>query len=171
VHLVDTHQHLWDLTQFPYSWCSDIPALNRSFQLQEYQAAAAGLNITKTIFVECDVDERHALAEAHHVSVLAESQPLIAGLVASGRPEHEDFETHLENLVGLSKIRGLRRVLHTQPDELSQSTRFVRNVQRLARVGLTFDLCVLARQLPVGLKLVQSCPDATFVLDHCGFLT
>jgi predicted TIM-barrel fold metal-dependent hydrolase len=31
-----------------------------------------------------------------------------------------------------------------------------------------FDLCVLQRQLPIALELVQACPKTTFVLDHCG---
>ena len=45
--LVDTHQHLWDLEQFPYSWCNGIPALNRSFRLDDYLAAAQNTGIEK----------------------------------------------------------------------------------------------------------------------------
>jgi predicted TIM-barrel fold metal-dependent hydrolase len=170
MHLVDTHQHLWDLKQFPYSWCAGIPALNRSFLLDDYVAAASGLKIpiTKTVFMECDVDEPHALDEARHIQALAQRHPLICGIVASGRPEHEGLRAHLEQLAKLPKIRGVRRVLHTQPDALSQSTRFAENLRLLPEFGFTFDLCVLARQLPVALALVQRCPKVTFILDHCG---
>jgi len=35
MHLVDTHQHLWDLDRFPYSWCAGIPTLNRSFRFAD----------------------------------------------------------------------------------------------------------------------------------------
>src|SRR5688572_15095680 len=118
MHLVDTHQHLWDLRQFPYSWCAGIPALNRSFLLEDYLAASRGTGITKTVFMECDVDEPHALDEARHVQSLAEKHPLIAGIVASCRPERDDFRQQLEQLAQLPKVRGVRRVLHTQPDEL-----------------------------------------------------
>jgi len=166
--LLDTHQHLWDLRQFPYSWCAGIPALNRSFLPADYAAAAAGLDITKTVFMEGDVDEPHALAEARHVQALTDRHPLIAGIVASGRPEHDGFRVHLEQLAQLPRVRGLRRVLHTQPDGLSRQPRFAANLRLLAEFGLTFDLCVLARQLPVGLALVRECPGVTFVLDHCG---
>lgn len=38
--LLDTHQHLWDLRQFPYPWCAGMPALNRSFLPADYAAAA-----------------------------------------------------------------------------------------------------------------------------------
>jgi len=166
--LVDTHQHLWDLRRFPYSWTAGIPALHRSFLPGDYAAAAAGLGITKTVFVECDVDEPHALAEAQHLQALAEQHPLIAGIVASGRPERDGFRAHLEALATLPKVRGLRRVLHTQPDALAQSPGFAENLRLLPEFGLTFDLCVLGRQLPFGIDLVRRCPGVCFILDHCG---
>jgi len=174
--LVDTHQHLWDLRQFPYSWTAGIPALHRSFRLEDYAAAAAGLGIAKTVFMECDVDEPHALAEAQHLQALARAataeradrHPLIAGIVASGRPERDGFRAHLEALAKLPKVRGLRRVLHTQPDGLARSPGFAENLRLLPEFGLTFDLCVLARQLPAGIDLVRRCPGVTFILDHCG---
>lgn len=168
MHLVDTHQHLWDLNEFPYSWCAGIPQLNHSFQMGDYETAASGLEITKTIFMECDVDEPHALAEARHVQRLADANPLIAGIVASGRPEQDGFRAHLEQLARLPKVRGVRRVLHTQPDALSAEPRFVEHLRLLSEFGYTFDLCVLARQLPRATALVDACPGVSFVLDHCG---
>ncbi|HTT57226.1 MAG TPA: amidohydrolase [Opitutaceae bacterium] len=166
--LVDTHQHLWDLNRFPYSWTNGIPALHRSFLLDDYASAAAGLGIAKTVFIECDVDEPHLLAEARHLQALAERHPLIAGIVASGRPERDGFRSHLEELAKLPKVRGVRRVLHTQPDALSAEPRFAENLRLLPEFGFTFDLCVLARQLPAGIDLVRRCPQVTFILDHCG---
>jgi len=166
--LVDTHQHLWDLTQFPYSWTAGIPALHRSFLLEDYAAATAGLGIAKTVFVECDVDEPHLLAEARHLQALAEHHPLIAGIVAGARPERDGFRAHLEELASLPKVRGVRRVLHTQPDALPAEPRFAENLRLLPEFGLTFDLCVLPRQLPAGIDLVRRCPQVAFILDHCG---
>jgi predicted TIM-barrel fold metal-dependent hydrolase len=65
-------------------------------------------------------------------------------------------------------LKGLRRVLHTQPDDLSRDAVFTENVGRLSSMNLTFDLCVLARQLPAAIGLVRKCPNTRFVLDHCG---
>lgn len=166
--LVDTHQHLWDLQRFPYTWCRGIPALNRSFLLADYEEAAKGLGIAKTVFMECDVDEPHALEEARAVQLLSEKHPLIAGVVASGRPEREGFLGHLRELARLPKVKGVRRILHTQPDELSQGPLFAANVRRLEEFGFTFDICALARQLPIAASLVEACPQVYFILDHCG---
>jgi predicted TIM-barrel fold metal-dependent hydrolase len=59
-------------------------------------------------------------------------------------------------------------VLHTQPDDLAQSRLFSDNLNLLPEFNLTFDLCVLARQLPAGIDLVKRCSGVTFILDHCG---
>lgn len=168
MNLVDTHLHLWDLEQFPYSWCAGIPKLNRSFRLPDYREAVADTGIVKAVFMECDVDEPHLLDEARYAQQLADADPLIAGIIATCRPEREGFRQHLDELLKLPKLRGLRRVLHTQPDDLAQSSLFSDNLNLLPDFGLTFDLCVLARQLPVGIELVKRCPSVTFILDHCG---
>lgn len=166
--LVDTHQHLWDLERFPYSWTEGIPVLHRSFLIDDYLEASADAGIAKSVFVECDVDPPHLVDEARWVAGLAGAHPTIAGMVASGRPESDGFEAHLETLEELPLMRGLRRVLHTQPDELSRQSKFRENLRRLPAHGFTFDLCVLSRQLPVAIELVRSCPEVDFVLDHCG---
>ncbi len=166
--IVDTHLHLWDLARFPYSWTNGIPALNRSFGLEEYRLGADGTGIAKAIYMECDVDAPHALDEARYAQSLADLDPLIAGIIAAGHPENDGFAAHLEALMSVPKLRGLRRVLHTQDDALSQSAAFRANLRRLPALGLSFDLCALPRQLPVALELVQSCPEVAFVLDHCG---
>lgn len=166
--LVDTHQHLWDLERLPYSWCSGIPSLNRSFRLGDYQEAKAGLGIGRSVFVECDVDEPHLLDEARAIQALADSHPSIAGIVASCRPEKAGFGAHIEALARLPRVKGVRRILHTQPDELSEDPTFAENLRLLPQFGFSFDLCVLERQLPQAIRLVRACPGVSFILDHCG---
>src|SRR5437762_1545562 len=41
--IIDTHQHLWDLTRFTLPWVKPGGPLARSFTLADYHAAAAGL--------------------------------------------------------------------------------------------------------------------------------
>ena len=155
--LIDSHLHLWDLTQVQYPWCAGIPALNRSFLLDEYLAASRETGIEKAVFVECDADTPQMLDEARHTQLLAENTPFIAGIVAAARPESADFPNHLEALMKLPKLRGIRRVLHVAPDETSQSALFAENVRRLAPLELRFDICVLARQLPLAMALARKC--------------
>ena len=52
---------------------------------------------------------------------------------------------------------------------MGQSPLFARNVALLADYGLSFDLCVRARQLPIAIRLVEQCPRVSFILDHFGY--
>jgi predicted TIM-barrel fold metal-dependent hydrolase len=167
--IVDTHQHLWDLDLFHYSWLASVPSLNRSFRMPDYLAAAKGLNVVKSVHLEADVDEPYMLDETRHRLALADQpdNPL-EGIVACGRPESENFKSYLDKIAGHPRVKGIRRVLHTQPDEVGQGATFIRNVAALSGYGLSFDICVLARQLPIAIKLVAKCPDVVFILDHCG---
>ena len=94
--------------------------------------------------------------------------PRISGAIAAARPEHIDFPIHLERLARKKGVKGIRRILHTQPDELSQGDLFASNLRRLTAHDLTFDLGILARQLPLGRALAAKCPDVQFILNHCG---
>jgi len=167
--IVDAHQHLWDPDLFRYSWLDSLPSLNRSFRMPDYLAAAKGLNVVKSVHLEADVDEPYMLDETRHLLALAD-QPdnTLEGIVACGRPESEDFKSYLDRIAGHRKLKGIRRVLHTQADEVGKGATFLRNVAALFDYGLSFDICVLARQLPIAINLVSKCPDVAFVLDHCG---
>lgn len=167
--IIDAHQHLWDMDRFQFSWCKEIPLLNRSFRMPDYMEASSGLGIEKSVHLEADVDEPYMLEETRYILELAAAtgNPL-AGVVACARPEKEGFRKYLDAIAGDPALKGVRRVLHTQPDSVSQSATFIENVNVLPSYGLSFDLCVLARQLPIATELVRRCPGVTFILDHCG---
>jgi predicted TIM-barrel fold metal-dependent hydrolase len=167
--IIDTHQHLWDLDQFPYSWTPKRPALNRSFRLSDYYEATRGLTVAKSVHVEADVDEEFMIEETLHVLSLARNDDNpIAGVVAAARPEYDGFREYMERIAGQRLLKGVRRILHTEPDHLSTTTTFVENVKSLEDYGLTFDICVMARQLLQAINLVKRCPNVDFILDHCG---
>jgi predicted TIM-barrel fold metal-dependent hydrolase len=167
--MIDTHQHLWNPPAFKYPWLQGIPALNRPFLLDDYRTATQGCGITASVFVECAADAENAGREADWILALA-GDPAngIAGVVASAWPERAEFARDLDRIADDPSLKGIRRVLHTEPDELSQSSCFVENLKRLGPLRLVFDLCVLERQLPHAIALVRQCPEVTFVLDHCG---
>ena len=164
--MIDTHIHILEPERFTYEWTKGFPALSGRFDLSDYEKASADTGIQAGVFMEVDCEE--SADEARYFCSLAE-QPgcLIQAVVAAARPESPDFERNLE-AIAHPRLTGIRRVLHTQPDELSKSFLFRENVSRLGPLGLSFDLCVLQRQLPLALDLVRACPQTTFILDHCG---
>ena len=167
--MIDTHQHLLYPERFDYPWLDQVPALKNSpSRLQDYREATSGAQISGTVFMEVDVASVHAPDETRFFCKLsADPANRIFGVVAAARPEDEAFEVQLDQIAHPA-LKGIRRVLHTQPDELSQSTVFRMNVAGLAKRGLSFDMCFLANQLPVAIELADACPDTGLMLDHCG---
>ena len=52
--IVDTHEHLWDLSRFRLPWMKPGGPLCRSYVPKDYQEASAGLNIVKSVYMEVD---------------------------------------------------------------------------------------------------------------------
>jgi len=163
--IIDTHLHLVYLDRFSYPWLGDVPALNRDFTLETYRSQADAAGITRSIHMEVDVADADQMRETDFVTALGGS---VVAAISSCRPESQDFPAQLERLAANPKVKGLRRILHTSPDALSQAPIFTENLKRLAAHRLSFDLCVLARQLPLALRIARACPEVQFILDHCG---
>ena len=168
VPLFDTHQHLIFPDRQRYAWAADAPALaGRAFTLDDYRALTAGAGVAGTLFMEVDAEDGRS--EARMVAGLArEPGSGILGLVAACRPEEDaGFAAWLDEGPGLGVV-GYRRILHETGDEVSRSETFRANVRAIGARGLPFDMCFLARQLPVALELARACPETLLVLDHCG---
>ena len=168
--IIDTHQHLIYPERFSYSWTAGIrPLAGQGFRYEDYVKAIEGTEVRRTIFMESGADDPHWQEETRFAHALADTTgSLIGGIIASCRPEEEHgFEAYVESVLSPALV-GFRRILHTEPDELSERACFGSNLRLLEKYELTFDLCVLARQLPLATKLAAKCPNVQFVLDHCG---
>ena len=167
--IIDTHLHLIYQNRIRYPWLDEVPALRRDAVYADYATLARRIGISGALHMEVDVHEEHIEAETEMVSeLMSQSGSLMKGAISSCRPESSDFEVFLERQILNSCVKGLRRVLHVVPDEVSTTSVFRNNVKRLSETRLTFDLCVLPAQLPLAMQLADYCPDVIFVLDHCG---
>ena len=173
--IVDTHQHLWDLTMFKLAWFDpDSPAgkvLGHNFTPKEYAEATKGLNVVKAVYMEVDVVPEQQQKEADYLVELCESKatPTCAAVV-SGRPNSDGFEKYAKQFKGSKYVNGIRQVLHVKetPAGYCLDPKFVKGIQLLGELGLSFDLCVRPAELPDFAKLVDQCPNTRFILDHCG---
>lgn len=164
---IDTHQHLWDPERFSYSWMAGVPSLSRRSLMKEYNLAIS--DVLGSVYVDTDVDERDLADETAMIFAMADDpKNRLLGVVAGARLESNDCFQHFAPFWDHPKLKGVRRVLHTQRDEIFRDSQFLENLDRIVRRGLSFDLCVQPRQLPLARELVQRHPEATFILDHCG---
>lgn len=170
--IVDTHQHLWDLEKLPPPWIADAPeVLRRSYVSKDYLEATRKLNIARAVYMEVDVSPDRQSEEALHVIELAKSNATpTAAAVISGRPASPLFEEYIRRFAESPYIKGVRQVLQVPEARrgLCMDPEFVRSIELLGELDLSFDLCMRPRELTDGLSLVTRCPNTRFILDHCG---
>jgi L-fuconolactonase len=169
--IVDCHQHLWDFRRFRPPWLKSAGVLNRSYTMEDYLRATRGLNVVKAVYMEVDVAPEQQQEEADYITRICERgrTPTVAAVV-SGRPGHPGFAPYARQFQGSAYIKGLRQVLHVpeRPRGYCLRPAFVDHIQLLGELGLTFDLCMRAVELPDAAKLIDLCPRTRFILDHCG---
>lgn len=167
MNLIDCHLHLIDRTVARHSWTRGVPALQgRDFTLDDAQTLYDG-DVAGSIFMEVDVDEEDIANEARWIGGLVADGRLL-GQICACRPEHA---AGLDDWIDEAKtlgVVGMRRILHTVPDDVSEAEVFRANVRKIGRAGLTFDMNFLHRTLDKAEGLARACDDMALVLDHCG---
>jgi predicted TIM-barrel fold metal-dependent hydrolase len=169
--IIDTHQHLWDLSLFRLPWLEGGGKLQQSFVMNDYFQATEGLNVVKTVYMEVDVAEDQLVQEAEYVLDLCQrdDNPMV-GAVIGARPTSTDFPAYVKRFAASPYIKGVRRVLHGggTPEGTCLQPNFVESIRLLGEHGLRFDICLPSTQLLEGAALADLCPNTRFVLDHCG---
>jgi L-fuconolactonase len=167
--IVDSHIHFWDPNRLQYDWLAGIHILNRSFLPSDLTQQAATINLQKIVFVQCDCRAEQGLQEAEWVSTLAQQEPRIQGIVAFAPLEKGQAVTvHLQALTAFPQVKGVRRLIQAEAAGFCIQPDFVKGVQLLAEFGYSFDICIFHHQLADTIKLVEQCPQVSFVLDHLG---
>lgn len=168
--IIDTHQHLWDLSKFTLPWLKGGGKLAKDFITKDYLAAVEGADVVKAVYMEVDVAPHQKVEEAEYVLALTKDpKNLTAAAVIGGQPADAGFEAYVKRFQDEPKVIGVRQVLHGgTPAGFCTSAEFIRGVQTLGKFGKTFDLCMRPTDLGDAAKLVDACPDTRFILDHCG---
>ncbi len=171
--IVDTHQHLWDLTKFELPWTKDkgVESIAKSFLPSDYQKAIEGSNVVKSVYMEVDVTPSQQSKEADYVIDICEKgeTPMVAAVI-SGRPNSSEFKAYITKYAKNKYIKGVRQVLHSDvtPAGYCLAPKFVEGIKLLGELGLSFDLCMREGELLDAVKLVDQCPKTRFIVDHCG---
>lgn len=161
---VDAHQHFWSYDPERYGWISDEMAVLKRDYLPADLApllAAEGLDAAVTVQARQDLDETRWLLD------LAEAHPFLAGVVGWVDLRSDAVDAQLDELAARPALRGVRHVVQDEPDdEFLMRDDFLAGVAKLAARGLTYDVLVFPRHLPVAARFVDRFPEQPFVLDH-----
>ena len=169
--IVDTHQHLWDLTKFRLPWLKEGDVFNKSHVMSDYleghgraERREVGLHGSGRRPGTADRGGR-----VRHRPVPAGRQPDGRGRDLRPAGVRRLPQVH-PPVQGQRLIKGVRQVLHatSTPPGYCLDEKFIQGVRLLGDLGKSFDLCMRAKELPDAAKLIDACPDTRFILDHCG---
>ena len=169
--IVDTHVHFWDPAHLDYAWLQGDAVLGRRFDTSDYSRACAdAVDVDTIVFVQADAACDQGVAEAEWTVGLAQEDPRIQAIVAFAPLEEGDsVRRELERLAAIPMVRGVRRLLQSEPDPcFCLQPGFVEGVRALADFGLSCDICIVHHQLAGVVELVRRCPEVRFILDHIG---
>jgi L-fuconolactonase len=161
---IDAHHHLWRYIPEEYPWMSDrLDILRRDFSADDLQALCREHRVEGTVAVQA----RQTLTETDWLLDIAERNELIRGVVGWVPLTEADVEQHLNRLSQRSLLKGVRHILHDEPDpNYMLRPDFNAGIGLLERYGLSYDLLIFAEQLPQTIAFVDSHPNQVFILDH-----
>lgn len=169
IEILDSHVHFWDPLHLSYPWLGGLDKLNRAYMPTDLAHEGAAWSMTGLVFVQADCIPKHGIEEANWVTSLAEEDARIKGIVAFAPLEKGDVaRAELEQLKANPLVKGIRRLIQSEPLGFSLQPRFVVGVKSLADYDFTFDICIYHTQLSDVIQLVEQCPQIEFVLDHLG---
>ncbi len=161
---IDAHHHLWRYTKEDYGWIDPgMAAIARDFLPADLAGETKAAGIDATVAVQA----RQSLEETAWLLDLAKRHSLIAGVVGWVDLCSPALPGQLERLSSQPRLAGVRHVVQDEPDDqFMLRADFLRGIGLLARFGLTYDILVFPRHLPVARRLVERFPGQPFVLDH-----
>lgn len=162
--LIDSHHHLWKYSTDQYGWISDqMLPLKTDFLLPELQQTAAESSIDGFVSVQA----RQSLQETDDLLAMAETEPLIAGVVGWVPLAAPEIGQTLERLGDQKFLKGVRHVVQDEEDDrFILGTDFNRGVSQLETHNLVYDVLIFAKQLPASIEFVDQHPNLQMVLDH-----
>lgn len=164
--IIDAHQHFWTYDQVEFGWIDDSMAVLRRDHFPE---ELAGLTARTGVHGTVAVQARQCLEETDWLLGIAKKHPaLVRGLVgwvplAQGAGVVARL---LEKYTAHPAFKGVRHVLQEEEDSYMSGDLFHDGLSAVAAAGLTYDILVVARQLPAAIAFVDRQPGLQMVLDH-----
>jgi L-fuconolactonase len=169
--VIDSHQHVWDLTAHDQPWLASAPALApllRNFTLADLAPLAAAEGVTATVVVQTAAESW----ETPELLALAAGPGLVTGVVGWAdltAPDVADVLAALRELPGGDRLSGIRHPVLVEPDpDWMARPDVLRGLAAVAAADLAYDMVGEPRHLSAAVIAARHLPELRFVLDHLG---
>lgn len=176
--VLDSHIHLWDLSELYYDWLTDKIATddaigdykqicNRNYLPSDFLRDLPSAQQVIAVHLDCALGHADPVEETEYIANLAKSNPWIGAIV--GRADLTDlrFEEVLDRHMAASHLfRGVR--MFCGPEVWSTSE-FRAGLRLLQHRKLSFDLDADPETMAQAGKMAEVCDAVSIILGHAGF--
>ncbi|MEM8790868.1 MAG: amidohydrolase family protein [Pseudomonadota bacterium] len=181
--MIDAHHHIWLQKDLPWLLGPEKPrifgpyaSIKRDYPIDEYLQDLTGTGIEKSVYVQANWAPNWAEDEISWVEDVANQTGWPHAIVGYADLTRKGIQKTLARLKKYPRLRGFRQQLHWHenpqyrfaPQHQLSDPRLAEGISALSDHDWSFDLQVFSDQMADAARLVQSCPDVTFVLQHAG---
>jgi L-fuconolactonase len=166
--IVDAHHHLWNLEREALPWMTDDHSvIRRTFEPGDLEPLLQRVGVSQTVLVQAACSD----SDTDFMFEDAARHEWIGGVVAwiDLRSPARALE-RLGELARQPKLRGIRHLIHDEPDpHWVLQDEVLESLELLEQHGLILELpCVYPRHLGDVPELAAGFPRLTIVIDHLG---
>ena len=165
---IDAHHHFWNPARIPQGWMTDEhAAIARSFEPEDLAPLVAAAGITSTVLVQSAARDD----DTDYMFEVAGDVPWVGGIVAwCSLDDPGVTRGRLAELVTRPKLRGIRHLIHQEPDPHWILRASVRpGLELVAAHGLVLELpAEYPNHLGDVPELARRHPELRIVVDHLG---
>ena len=161
---IDSHHHLWAINDTDYVWMTEAhKVIRRDFLPSDMKAAFAEGGVAGSVTVQA----RQMIEETEWLLELAAKNSEMQGVVGWVPLAENTGEPHLERFAAYQKLKGVRHVVHDEPDDdFILGKEFNEGIARLKIYDLLYDILIFYKHLPQTIEFVDRHPEQAFVVDH-----
>ena len=163
---LDSHQHFWSYSESEYDWIDErMSRIRRDFAPGDLDPILRRNGFDGSVAVQV----RQSLEETEYLLGLADEHDFIRGVVGWVDLRSPGVRRDLERLSEQPRFRGVRHIVQAEPDDrFLLRDDFLRGVELLRDLDLTYDILVYHRHLPVVVDFAARFPEHRLILDHIG---
>jgi L-fuconolactonase len=162
---IDSHVHFWKYDKKRDAWITkEMKVLQQDYLPENLSLTLKRNDVDGCVAVQADQSE----LETHFLVELANTHPMIKGVVGWINLQDENLADRLAYFSQYSIIKGWRHIVQSEPDDFLLNKIFQRGIRSLQPYGYTYDLLIYPQQLKAVIQFTEEFPDQKFVLDHCA---
>lgn len=183
--IVDAHHHLWNLEACHYPWLmakgekrffGDPTPIQKNYLVEDFRKDARDFALAASVHVQVGVAEGDEINETKWLEATAEESGLPSAIVAFCALEKEGALEQIEAQREYPRVRGIRQIVgrsdaedaQTGSAKLVSTPAWIKHLQALGGMGLSFDLQLTPPQVPTVVEALARAPETKVAICHCG---